>query len=325
MAVMLISVLKIVIGFGLLSYGADRFVTGASATASNLGVSPLLIGLTIVGFGTSAPEMLVAAVASLNETPELAVGNAVGSNITNIALVLGATAIIAPLAVDSKILRKEFPVMLLAMVLAVGLMFDRELSRSDGLILSIGAVALMGFLIWLGLKSSGSDRLAEEFEQEAVAGVPMSRALLALLLGLGLLLVGSNLLVSGATAIAVALGVSELIIGLTIVAIGTSLPELAASAASALKGEPEIAIGNVIGSNMFNMLAVLPLPALIYPGPLQDAVVTRDCAVMLGLTVAMLVMSFGFRGPGHINRVEGALLLVCFCGYQWILYLSVTG
>ena len=325
MAVMLISVLKIVIGFGLLSYGADRFVTGASATASNLGVSPLLIGLTIVGFGTSAPEMLVAAVASLNETPELAVGNAVGSNITNIALVLGATAIIAPLAVDSKILRKEFPVMLLAMVLAVGLMFDRELSRSDGLILSIGAVALMGFLIWLGLKSSGSDRLAEEFEQEAVADVPMSRALLALLLGLGLLLVGSNLLVSGATAIAVALGVSELIIGLTIVAIGTSLPELAASAASALKGEPEIAIGNVIGSNMFNMLAVLPLPALIYPGPLQDAVVTRDCAVMLGLTVAMLVMSFGFRGPGHINRVEGALLLVCFCGYQWILYLSVTG
>ena len=325
MAVMLISVLKIVIGFGLLSYGADRFVTGASATASNLGVSPLLIGLTIVGFGTSAPEMLVAAVASLNETPELAVGNAVGSNITNIALVLGATAIIAPLAVDSKILRKEFPVMLLAMVLAVGLMFDRELSRSDGLILSIGAVALMGFLIWLGLKSSGSDRLAEEFEQEAVAGVPMSRALLALLLGLGLLLVGSNLLVSGATAIAVALGVSELIIGLTIVAIGTSLPELAASAASASKGEPEIAIGNVIGSNMFNMLAVLPLPALIYPGPLQDAVVTRDCAVMLGLTVAMLVMSFGFRGPGHINRVEGALLLVCFCGYQWILYLSVTG
>ena len=325
MAVMLISVLKIVIGFGLLSYGADRFVTGASATASNLGVSPLLIGLTIVGFGTSAPEMLVAAVASLNETPELAVGNAVGSNITNIALVLGATAIIAPLAVDSKILRKEFPVMLLAMVLAVGLMFDRELSRSDGLILSIGAVALMGFLIWLGLKSSGSDRLAEEFEQEAVAGVPMSRALLALLLGLGLLLVGSNLLVSGATAIAVTLGVSELIIGLTIVAIGTSLPELAASAASALKGEPEIAIGNVIGSNMFNMLAVLPLPGLIYPGPLQDAVVTRDCAVMLGLTVAMLVMSFGFRGPGHINRLEGALLLVCFCGYQWILYLSVTG
>ena len=320
---MLLPALEILVGLGLLTYGADRFVEGASATAANLGVSPLLIGLTIVGFGTSAPEMLVAVVASMNEKPELAIGNALGSNITNIALVLGATALIAPLAVDSKILRTEFPVMLFAMILAVGLMVDFELGRRDGIILAVGAVALIGFLIWLGLKASSGDRLAKEFEDETVS-LPMSRALRGLVLGLALLLLGSNILVDGATTIATALGVSELIIGLTIVAIGTSLPELAASAASALKGEPEIAIGNIIGSNMFNMLAVLPLPGLIFPGPIQEVVVTRDGAVMLGLAVAMLLMSFGFRGPGHINRIEGALLLSAFCGYQWILYLSVV-
>ncbi len=321
---MLLATFYIVVGLVLLVYGADRFVAGAAAIAGNLGVSPLLIGLTIVGFGTSAPEMLVAAIASFEGTPQLAIGNAVGSNIANIGLVLGVTAVLAPFTVDPGVVRKEFPVMLAAMVLAVALMWDLQLGRIDGAILALGMAALIAFTIWLGLRGQGEDPLAGEVA-EAPAAMRMSLAVRVTIIGLVLLLGGSNLLVAGAVDVAIALGVSELVIGLTIVAIGTSLPELAASATGALKGEPEIAIGNVIGSNMFNMLGVLCLPGLIQPTIVEAMVLNRDCVMMLGLTGAMWMMSFRFQGPGQITRIDGSTLLAAFVVYQMLIVFSARG
>ncbi|WJW74853.1 calcium/sodium antiporter [Thiohalobacter sp. IOR34] len=322
---MLLSLGAIGGGFALLVWGADRFVVGAAALARNLGVSPLIIGLTIVGLGTSAPEILVSAVAAWEGNPGLAIGNALGSNITNIALILGTTALVVPLQVGSATLRRELPVLLGVMLLGLLLILDQRLGRVDGLIL-LGGLGLM--LLWmtrLGVNSrrERADPLAEEFSEEIPTDVGMSAALFWLLVGLLVLLFSSRLLVWGAVNVAEALGVSDLIIGLTIVALGTSLPELAASVMSALKQEPDIAIGNVIGSNLFNLLAVFGLPGLIAPGPVALEVLQRDFPVMIGLTLGLFVMAYGFRGPGRINRPEGALLLLGYLGYQALLYFSI--
>lgn len=318
---MLSPVLAVLVGLALLTYGADRFIVGAAASARNFGVSPLIIGLTIVGFGTSAPEMLVSAVAAFQGNTALSIGNALGSNITNIALVLGITALLRPLAVDSGILRREFPMMLAAMLLGLLLMVDGWLGRLDGFIL-LGGVGVMLFILLRVARTPGPpDPLISEYEREIPPPMATPRALALLAAGLVLLLVSSRMLVWGAVQIALALGVSELVVGLTVVAVGTSLPELAASVVSALKGEAEIAIGNVIGSNMFNMLGVLGLPGAIHPGPFASEVLTRDYPIMIGLAVTMLVMAYGFRGRGRINRREAAILLLIFGAYQWILYL----
>ena len=318
---MLIHVAAVVAGFVLLIWGADRFVIGAAATARNLGVSPLIIGITIVGLGTSAPEMLVSAMAAWDGNPTLGVGNALGSNITNIALILGVTAVVAPLQVRSEILRRELPLLLATMLGALMLLLDRNLGRLDGVLLLAGMVLMLYWLTRLAL-AGRADPMVGEYESEIPSSMPTRKALLWLLLGLGLLLISSRALVWGAVEIASALGVSDLVIGLTIVAIGTSLPELAASVMSARKGEHDIAIGNVIGSNIFNLLVVLGLPGLIHPSELPEMALTRDYAVMVGLTVSLFALSYGFSGPGRINRLEGTLLLVAFVGYQTLLYFT---
>ena len=321
---MIMSVAAVLGGFVVLVWGAERFVAGASASARNLGVSPLLIGLTIVGFGTSAPEMLISAIAAWDGNPGLAIGNALGSNITNVGLVIGVTALITPLTVRSSTVRRELPLLLVVMLAALAIMADGNLGRGDGWLLLAGMVIMVVLVVLIGIRSRSDDTLSTEFE-EALGEKRLSLAagLSWMLVGLLVLLVSSRILVWGAVNIATALGVSDLVIGLTIVAIGTSLPELAASVSSALKGEHDIAIGNVIGSNMFNLLGVLGLPGAISPGTFAPEVLSRDFPVMIALTLALLVMAWGFRGAGRVNRVEGAVLLAAFLAYQFWLYWNV--
>ena len=310
-------------GFILLTWSADRFVVGASAMAYNLKVSPLIIGLTIVGLGTSAPEMLVSAFASWQGNSGLAVGNALGSNIINTGLILGITAIIIPLNVHSSILKRELPILLLVMVVALLLLMDGTLGRLDGALLLSGMAIMLIWMIRLGRTSQTSeDPMSAEFADEIPTTLSMGRAVFWLVVG-GLVLLGSSrLLVWGAVSIAQEMGVSDLVIGLTIVALGTSMPELAATVMSAIKNEHDIALGNVIGSNIFNLLVVLGLPGLINPATIDTEVLARDYPVMIGLTVALFVMAYGFRGPGRINRIEGTVLVLAFCAYQTLLYFN---
>ncbi len=322
---MLLSCLFIVIGLVLLVYGADVFVEGAANIAKILGMSSLMIGLTIVGFATSAPEMIVGSLAAWNEKTTLAIGNALGSNIANISLVLAVSIIVIPIAVQSQALKREFALMCLTMAITLLLLLDGSLDRFDGVTLLVCLVLAMGWIVWIAKHTSGKDPLLQEYEEEFKQPPPLGKASARTLFGLVLLLLGAELLVSGAVNVATALGVSELVIGLTIVAIGTSLPELAASIASLRKNEADIAIGNIIGSNMFNMLAVLGMPALIYPTEFEAAVLNRDFPVMVGLTLLLAVMLFASR-KNRLLRIEGALLLACFFGYQYILYAqSVPG
>ena len=321
---MLENILIILAGFVILLWGADRFVMGASALARNLGISPLIIGLTIVGFGTSAPEILISVVASYQGNPGLAIGNAIGSNIANIALVLGFTALIIPLTVKSETLKREYPILLAVTLGSLVLLMDGHFSRIDGLIMVFAMVLILYAITMLGLGSRKNDPIAEEFAIEIPEGMSTKAASLWFILGLLTLLLGSRLLVSGAVNIATALGVSDVIIGLTIVAIGTSLPELAASVMSAYKKEHDIAIGNIVGSNMFNLLAVLGIPGIIRPGAVPEGIMERDFPLMIVLTVLLFIMSYGFKRPGRINRIEGGILLIIFVGYQVVLYFSNT-
>lgn len=319
-------ILAIALGFVVLTWSADRFVVGAAAVARNLRVSPLIIGLTIVSLGTSAPEILVAVIASFEGNTGLAVGNAIGSNIINIALVLGITALILPLDIHSSIVRRELPILILIVILAYLLIADGTLGRTDGYILLGGLILMLAWLTGYGMTSkAASDPMAAEYQEELSTPLVMSRAILWLVVGVVFLLLSSRLLVWGAVGIAQDMGVSELVIGLTIVALGTSLPELAASFMSALKKEHDIAIGNIIGSNMYNLLAVLAVPGIIHPGGIDAEVLTRDFPVMFALTLVLFLMAYGFRGPGRINRVEGGLLLLAFCGYQTLLYFTEVG
>ncbi len=308
-------------GLAALTAGADRFVDGAAALARNLGISPLVIGLTVLGFATSAPEMLVSALAAWRDAGGLALGNAIGSNIANIGLVLGITALVRPMEVDSRIIRRELPLMFAAMFLTLALLWDQWLSRPDGLILALAMAGVLLWLVRLSRRVPEADLLLSEIVRELPSGMETGRALLWLVLGLALLLGGSHVLVDGAVGIATTLGVSDLVIGLTIVAVGTSLPELAASVVSALKGESEMAIGNVIGSNIFNVLAVLSLPGLIRPAPVEPAVLSRDFPVMLLFSVVLLLGAWGIRGrPGRLCRLDGSMMLAGFIAYQVFLY-----
>jgi cation:H+ antiporter len=323
---MTLAILAILGGFILLVWSADRFVDGAAATAKHAGMPSLLIGMVIVGFGTSAPEMVVSAMAALDGNPDLALGNAIGSNIVNTGLILGVTALIAPIMVQSKIVRKEIPLLLLIGLLFGYFLWDCALTRFEAVLLLVGFFVLIGWSILSAMKGKG-DSLEGEMEQELVAhAMPIKKAIFWLVLGLLLLIVSSRVLVWGAVNIAHALGVSDLIIGLTIVALGTSLPELAASVIAVRKGEHDIAIGNVVGSNMFNLLAVIGIAGVISPmTSLSSDLLSRDWLVMMGMTVALLAMAYGFRRAGSINRFEGACLLVAFCAYNVWLVSSVIG
>jgi cation:H+ antiporter len=314
----------VIVGFALLIWGADRFVTGASATARNLGVSPLIIGLTIVGFGTSAPEMLVSGIAAYTGNPGMGVGNAIGSNITNIGLVLGITALVTPLTVHSDTLKREFPTLIIIMVITYLLLADGVLGFIDGVVLLSGMVFVIGWAVYLGISKKDDDPLIMEYDEEIPKEMSTTIALFWLFAGIIILLVSSRILVWGAVDIAKFFGVSDLIIGLTVIAIGTSLPELAASVMSALKGEHDLAIGNILGSNMFNMLAVLGIPGIIMPHQFEADVLSRDFPVMTILTILLLIFAFGMRGHGKVNRIEGGVLLIGYISYMGLLYYQLT-
>ena len=319
------AILAILGGFALLVWSADRFVDGAAVVAKHAGMPPLLIGMIVVGFGTSAPEMVVSAMAALAGNPDLALGNALGSNIANTGLILGITALIAPIIVHSKIVRKELPLLLAIGLITGWLLLDGALTRAESLLLLAGFFGLIGWTIVSALRSR-HDTLADNISFELDAHVmPIGRAIFWLIAGLTLLIISSRILVWGAVSIAEALGVSNLIIGLTIVALGTSLPELAASLIAARKGEHDIAIGNIIGSNMFNLLAVIGIAGVISPiAAIPVDVMIRDWPTMMGLILLLFVMAYGFRKQGRINRWEGLLLLLTFIAYNTYLIVSVT-
>lgn len=318
---MMLPIAAVIAGLLLLIWSADRFVDGASATAQHFAVPPLLVGMVIVGFGTSAPELVVSVIAASQGNPALALGNAWGSNIVNMGLILGVTALIAPIQVRSVVLRKELPLLMAVTALSALLAWDLTLSRANALVLLAAFVALMVWSIREAL-THGDDALAQETADELKAGaLPLPRALLWLVVGLVVLVASSRLLVWGAVEIAQDLGISDLVIGLTVVAIGTSLPELASCVAAARKGEDDIALGNVLGSGLFNTLAVVGLAGTIAPMDVESAALTRDLPVMAGLTVLLWQMGRGWQRPGRINRWEaGGLLTVYVCYTVWLLW-----
>ncbi|MEA2061721.1 MAG: calcium/sodium antiporter [Thermodesulfobacteriota bacterium] len=316
------AVLALIAGLALLVWSADRFVEGSASTARSFGMPPLLIGMVIVGFGTSSPEMVVSALAALEGSPGIALGNAYGSNIANIGLILGVTALISPIMVHSTVLRRQLPVLTLLTLLSGALLADLEVTRFDAVLLLLIFGCLMGWTIYEGLTRK-SDPLAKEVDaQTAEKEMPIQRAVFWLVVGLLLLIVSSRILVwGGAVEIAQIFGVSDMIIGLTIVALGTSLPELASSVIAARKWEHDIALGNVLGSNLFNTLAVVGIAGSIHPFAVEPDTLSRDMVVMGALTISLFLIGFGFRGrQGRINRFEGVILLLVYTAYTaWLI------
>ncbi len=324
---MLLAAATILLCFIVLIWSADLFVAGAASIAENMGMSPIIIGLTIVSLGTSAPEILVSLTASLADSGELAVGNAIGSNIANISLVLGVTLLISPLMVNQSCMKKEVPLLLLTTAAAGMLLLDGVLSNFDGWLM-LGALVVIVTQMVRGQKKD-RDILTEAIEEPLHHLKPL-RAWLSFLVGLTLLVVSSKMLVWSAVFTAKELGVSELVIGLTIVAVGTSLPELAATVTSALRGHSEIALGNIIGSNMFNLLAVMSIPGIVGPEQLESAVVSRDYPVMTFLTVLLAMAIFVSRkrvkssaGHSYLGRTVGTLLVSFYALYYYWLHISI--
>ena len=312
---MLVYTLQIIAGLVLLVWGADRFVHGAAAMARNLGIGALMIGLTVVAFATSAPEIVVSVLAASRGEPDLAIGNAIGSNTANIGLVLGVAAMLRPIELTSATLRREMPALLAVTLLTVTLFLDSYLSRVDGVVLIAGLIIVMVWLTRLGLKTSVSDPMRAEYEAEIPKDVSMPMASLWLLVGLVMLLFGAELVVRSAIDIARDLGVTEIVIGVTLVALGTSIPELAVSIVSAIKGEYGLAIGNIVGSNIFNLLAVIGIATVIDPSALAPSVLSLHAFVMSALTLVLFAMTYEYDGKGIISRAEGAALFAAFAGY----------
>lgn len=322
---MILPLFAMLAGLALLVWSADRFIDGAAVTARYAGMSPLLIGMLIIGFGTSAPEMVVSALAAVDGNPGLALGNAYGSNITNIALIIGIVAVIKPIAVHKQVLTRELPILLGVTLIAGAQLLDGELSRWDGIILLAVFFLIMGWTTIRGLRGE-SGALAEDVDVEEITEktMPLSAAIGWLLIGLVLLVASSRMLVWGAVSVAQTLGISDVIIGLTIVAIGTSLPELASSMAAIRKNQHDMALGNVVGSGLFNTLAVVGIASTIHPLAIEPELLYRDWVVMTVLTVALLIMGWGRKGRlGRVNRLEGALFLVCYGAYTGYLIYNV--
>ncbi|MFT5225667.1 MAG: cation:H+ antiporter [Polaribacter sp.] len=321
---MLLAFSAIILGLVLLVWSADKFVEGASSLANHLGVSPLIIGITIIGFGTSAPEILVSIIAVMEDTPDIAIGNALGSNIANIGLILGVTAFITPIPIAKGLFRREYPLLVIATAILAWCLIDGSLDQIDGLTLLLVLAAILIYLIKSHRNDPNRDRVEEDLSETIPQDMTRISAIGWVFVGLIILVGSSKMLVWGATDIALALGVSELIIGLSVIALGTSLPELAASIASLKKGVPDMAIGNVIGSNLFNSLAVIGLPALLTDFSIDFHAVSRDLPVVIGLTILLLLFSrFPTSPTQSLSRVKGLLLLCCFVIYQLYLYYGV--
>ncbi len=317
---LLLPILAVVISLALLAISADKFVDGASSVAKNLGISPLLIGLTIVSFGTSAPEILIAIMSAGSGSSDIAIGNAIGSNIANIALILGAASLFIPIPVASEVLRREIPLLCAVVLFSSALILDLNLSRIDGIAAIVTLLLCLGWLVWQS-KSQPEDSIGVELEDN-IDKTNIKTSWIITVIALLVLLVSARMLVWGAVEIARAANVSELMIGLSIVAVGTSLPELAATIACLLRREFGLAIGNVVGSNLFNALAVVGVVAIMAPGDIDIMVRNRDAVVHIALTVCLVIFCVGFKRAGRINRVEGFLLLSAFVAYQWFLYSS---
>ena len=316
----MLPIVSLAAGLILLVWSAERFVEGAAVTATNLGVSSLIIGLTIVSIGTSAPEILVAVSASLEAAPKLAIGNAIGSNIANIGLVLGITAIAAQLPFSQEILKNEVRWLIGATLLAFFCLVNLFLSAMDGLFLLAG----LGLILYLMFNKQSSNPQSQDGASGDLPDIPIMpthKGVLWLIFGLLLLLISAQVVTKAAVEIANQLGVDELIVGLTVIAIGTSLPELAASVTAAVKGHAEIAIGNVIGSNILNILAVLAVPALMHPVAVDSIVIWRDYGVMALLTLILVIFA---QLRGAISRLEGALMLCIWIGYNVALYIQAS-
>jgi cation:H+ antiporter len=319
---MLVNILMLVVGLAVLVWSADRFVYGAAAFARNLGLPPMLIGLTIVAMGSSAPEMFVAATASMDGMRDTAIGNVLGSNIANITLILGLTALLGAIRLDSKTLKREIPIMLAATVFAGYTLHDNVLTQTEGIMLIALLLLLMGYFIWQATHDKTPDSLDDKLESEIPKNVPTFHAIIWLVVGIILLPLSASWMVDGAVGIATFYGLSDLVIGLTIIAVGTSLPELAACIAGVLKKEHDLVIGNIVGSNLFNILAVLALPGLISPGEIDASASGRDFYMVLGTSAALAVLVLSSGAKQQLTRWHGALLLITFIAYQIVVFQS---
>ncbi|WP_298767464.1 calcium/sodium antiporter [uncultured Fibrobacter sp.] len=322
---MILAIVAVIVGLAVLVWSADKFVDGAVGVAEFCGMSTLLIGMVIVGFGTSAPELTVSVISAAQGNPELALGNAYGSNIANIALILGATALISPILMQRSVLRGDLPILIAVSILSIVLVWDGSVVRWNGVLLLVVFALVMVYSIWRELRKAHAEA-TESVEEESAEKASLGKSIMWLVLGLALLVASSRALVWGAVEIARTLGVSDLLIGLTIVAIGTSLPELASSIAAARKGENDLALGNIIGSNLFNTLAVVGLAAIVSPmDEIEKAVTYRDMPLMITLTVALIVLGFRRKGDGRLNRIAGAILLAVYIGYLALLIVQAKG
>ena len=320
---MLEAIAFLIIGLGFLVWSADKLVYGAAALARNFGISPLVIGMTILAMGSSAPEMMVSATAALDGKTDTAVGNVLGSNIANIALILGITALIKPLSISSGVIRRELPLMIGVTLLAGALLWDNYLGLYEGVLLFVlFAVFLFAMLQISRSEKKNGDAFLEEQESEVPEGVSNPKAAMWVVVGLIILPLAANMLVDNAVVIAKFFGMSDLVIGLTIIAVGTSLPELAASLAGVMKGEDDMAVGNIIGSNVFNILAVMGIPGILTPSVLSEFAMGRDFWVMLGVSLLLVIIALG--KSRSVNRIEGTVLIVTFVAYQAYLFMNMS-
>ena len=323
---LILPTLVLLVGLALLVWSSDIFIDGAASTAIHLSISPLIIGVVVLGFGTSMPEIVVATLASIDNSPGLAIGNAVGSNIANIGLVLGITALIAPIVVKSSLIKRELPVLLAITIGAYLLVLDGHLSLVDGVILVVALVLVMLWMIKVNKEVAQTDPIHDETTHaiESHAEHTLKKGLILLVGGLVILMISAKMMVWGAVEIAVFFEVPEVVIGLTIIAIGTSLPELAAAIAAARKNEADLMIGNIVGSNLFNILAVLAVPAILAPSVLDKDVLYLDMPVMIGFTLAMLILALPRKGKASIGTFKGLLLTGAFVAYLVTLYFRTT-
>ncbi|MEZ9479942.1 calcium/sodium antiporter [Vibrio splendidus] len=320
---MLEAIAFLIIGLGFLVWSADKLVYGAAALARNFGISPLVIGMTILAMGSSAPEMMVSATAALDGKTDTAVGNVLGSNIANIALILGITALIKPLSISSGVIRRELPLMIGVTLLAGALLWDNHLGFYEGVLLFVLFAAFLFAMLQISRsEKKNGDAFLEEQESEVPEGVSNPKAAMWVVVGLIILPLAANMLVDNAVVIAKFFGMSDLVIGLTIIAVGTSLPELAASLAGVIKGEDDMAVGNIIGSNVFNILAVMGIPGILNPSVLSEFAMGRDFWVMLGVSLLLVVMALG--KSRSVNRIEGGVLIVTFVAYQAYLLMNMS-